>query len=406
MSMPAAIRHINQARLLGALLARGPMSRAEIARELDMMRSTAGSLVAALQAEGMITDAPAARPRRGDVGRPGAQVDLNASHSHFCGADIGVGYLRMVLLDLKAEVVATRLRQTGGRRMTPEEAADLIAGLLPELLAAAGATEATLRGLCIAVPGLTDYGGRVRRAPILGWSRVPFLDMVRDRLPRLATILTENDANAFAVAEMHRLRASGLRNALFLWLETGVGGAIMTEGRLLRGENGCAGELGHIRVGAAEAPGEDSAPAVAGTLAGSLESFVGREALLGRYRHLGGTAGDIAGYLADLEAGAAPARRALARWQAALARGLADLTSIFDPAKIVLGGPVAPLLNHCLAETRAAVEADLLPGLPIPDLEVSPTGADAAALGSALILHGTFLQIDETLVFGRDRPGA
>jgi predicted NBD/HSP70 family sugar kinase len=396
MSQPSAIRHINQARVLGALLAHGPMSRAELARALDMMRSTAGNLASALLSEGMLADDVDASPRGGEVGRPGTRLDLNPRHSFFCGADIGVGYVRLVLIDLKAGRAGARLWQ-GGARLSPPEAAGKLAELLPGLLEEAQVPDGALRGLCVAVPGLTDTEGRVRRAPILGWTDVPFLDLVRERLPGLATVIAENDANAFAVAEMHRLRAGGLRNALFLWLDAGVGGAILAGGRLIRGEHGFAGEFGHIFVG------EDTLSAGA-PLPGTLEGVVGREALLARHRSLGGEASDIAEFRAAVARGEGPACDALAAWAGALARGIADLTSVLNPGTVVLGGRVAPLFLDCGEAVRAAVGRSLLPGTPIPTIEVSPTGADAAALGSALLLHRSFLEIDEDLVFGTVAP--
>jgi predicted NBD/HSP70 family sugar kinase len=396
MSQPSAIRHINQARLLGALLAHGPMTRAELARALDMMRSTAGNLASALLSEGMLADDVGAAPRGGEVGRPGTRLDLNPRHSFFCGADIGVGYLRLVLIDLKAGRAGARLWQ-GGVRLSPAAAAEKLAELLPGLLDEARVPPGALRGLCIAVPGLTDTEGRVRRAPILGWTDVPILDLVRQRLPDLATVIAENDANAFAVAEMHRLRASGLKNALFLWLDAGVGGAILAGGRVIRGEHGFAGEFGHIYVG-------EDAPSGAAPLPGTLEGLVGRDALLMRHRALGGAAADIGEFRAAAARGEAPARATLAVWARALARGIADLTSVLNPAKVVLGGRVAPVFLDCASEVQAAVGSALLPGTPIPEIEVSPIGADAAALGSALLLHRTFLEIDEDLVFGTVAP--
>lgn len=401
MSMPAAIRHINQTRLLELLLHEGPMSRADLARRLDMMRSTAGNLVSALEEDGLVRDAPsgAGAQRAGGVGRPGRLYELNPEHSYFCGADIGVGYVRIVLLDLQARIVGAKLWQDGASRLGPEEAADILRRLVAELTASSGAAPERLRGLCVAVPGLLDYAGTVLRAPILGWSHVPFLDIVQRGLPALDPILAANDANAFANAELPRLRGEGVRNALFVWIDAGVGGAIAENGKLIGGQNGFAGEFGHIYVGENEMDADSPLP-------GTLESFIGREALLARNRALGGEAADIQGFLEELAAERPSAKQSIAIWSDALGRGLADLTSIFNPARVVLGGPVAPLLRHCRDRTVDAIRRHLLPGHPIPEMRVSPTGPDAAAIGCAMILHRRFLDIDEDLVFGAARGRA
>lgn len=400
MSMPAAIRHINQTRLLELLLHEGPLSRADLARRLDMMRSTAGNLVSALEEDGLVRAVRAettARPA-GGVGRPGRLFELNGDHSYFCGADIGVDYVRIVLLDLRARIVGARLWQVRASRLNPEQAAGVLRRLVPELITSAGASPDRLRGLCVAVPGLLDYSGTVLRAPILGWSNVPLLDIVQRELPALDLILAANDANAFANAELPRLRGEAVHNALFVWIDAGVGGAIVEDGRLIGGQNGFAGEFGHVYVG-------ENALDADSPLPGTLESFIGREALLARNRSLGGEAESIRTFLEELAVGKDSAKQTLATWSDALGRGLADLTSIFNPARVVLGGPVAPLLRHCRERTVETIRRHLLPGHPIPEMRVSPIGPDAAAIGCAMMLHRRFLEIDEDLVFGA-APGA
>lgn len=392
MSMPRAVRHINEVRTLEALFRAGPMSRAELARDLGLTRSTASSIVAGLVREGFVAEAAEPMERDGRTGRPGTQVRLNPGHAVFLGADIGVGRCTVVALDLEARVVARAARPFDPASAGPEAVADALAALIRGVVAAL-ADPAALRGLGVAVPGLMDRDGTLLRAPILRWAHVPILRLIAERLPELGPIAAENDANAFAAAELYRAGRAAPREALYVVLDAGVGGGLVSEGRLLRGQEGYAGEIGHVFVG-------DGGFAEADTLPGALESFVGRAAVLARHRAHGGAAETIEALLAALNAGEAAAAATLADWSHYLGRGLATLVSVLNPGAIVLGGAVAPLFSRAEAAVTASLRRHLLPGHPIPSLALSPLGPDGPAVGAACLLHQRLLTIDEGLVFG------
>lgn len=394
MPVPAAVRHINQTRLLHALRKGGPMSRAQIARRLEVMRSTAGSLVSELLDEGVIREIEAGEGYAGPraIGRPGTLVELNPAHAHFLGAEIGVGIVRLVAIDLQSQVVRSHAVDMAATTQTPENTADVLADLVSEMLRGDRAIP-NIHGLCISVPGLIDRSGVVRRAPILHWESVPFLDLMRERLPALAAIQGENDANAFAMAELLGAENAIPDNALFLWLDAGVGGAILAGRKLYRGQHGYSGEFGHMFVG-------DNPLAGRTPLSGSLESFVGRDSLLDRYARSGGRHTDIAGFLTDFDAGNSAAVECSRVWSAALARGLATLTSAFDPAQFVIGGPMSEILARYIVPTREALSEMLFSPTLAPDIVISAKGGAGAAIGCALMLSHSFLEVDEAVVFG------
>lgn len=153
----------------------------------------------------------------------------------------------------------------------------------------------------------------------------------------------------------------------------------------------------HVYVG--ENDIETGAP-----IPGSLESFIGRDALLQRFRHFGGRAQTLADFAGAAEGGDPVAARCLGDWSRALARGLSSLASAFDPERIVIGGPLASLLHLCLDDTRKALGDFVYDPRLAPELVVSDTGPEGAAIGCALSLGVEYLELDEGLVFGRLRP--
>lgn len=417
MSMPRAVRHINEARLLTALLHDGPQSRADLARTLGLTRSTAGNLIAGLEDIGLVTahgqdKVNGSDGMARDAGRPGALFTLRGEHSYFLGMELGVGYLRSALMDLNGAIVARHsviwAHDAYGCHATapdPDWLARRIAAATRQILEGvppetpSGAAD-RLRGVCISVPGLVAGNGVVLRAPKLCWSNVPLLSLLRDHMPDVASISIENDANAFALSLMGDLRAKGIRDALFFWIETGVGGAIMCNGTLIRGAHGFAGEFGHLLTGA----GLDMLSSVDGPE--RMEDVVGLDGVLAD-RHLR-TAADPAGRMMTIERFLARVARndpdavsRLDRWSTSLAAALATLSSALDPHAIYLGGPGARLFLTTRDQVLDRLRGMQLTGSPMPRIMVSDLGEDAPSLGCAMMLHEQYLAIDESLVFGK-----
>ena len=392
MSMPRAVRHINEMRVLDAVFRHGRISRAGIARELGLTRSTAGSIVAALAAEGVVTEDGSGEDRGAGTGRPGTFVRLNPHHGLFLGADIGVGRIVVAALDFQASPVAVEEIALTPEAMAVHSAIAIVASHTRLLVERIG-LDYPLRGLCLTVPGVIDGAGQVLRAPLLGWHRQPVLDRLSGLLPDVPVLIAENDANAFAIADTYGARREVAGTEIHIFLDAGVGGAIINNGQILRGQDGYAGEFGHIILA-------DQGFVRSATPYGSLESFIGRDAILARFRHHGGSAAGFEAFLRAARAGEAAAIATLSDWSFSLARGLALFASIFNPARIVLGGPVAALFSLCERQVLDGVRGNLLDDHPLPAIALSHLGAEGTALGAAAILHRKMLSVDEELVFG------
>lgn len=384
MSINSAVRHINEIRLLQALQKKGPLSRADIGRELDVMRSTAGNLVATLTADGLIRGHT---PTQVDdnvriAGRPGTLIELNPDHIWFLGADIGVGYVQLVAIDLQGRTRLSR-RLTLATPQTPTAVVTAIVALVEEVRAIA--PEGGLGQLCVSVPGLIDSSGTVRRAPLLGWQNVPLLSSLRDALPDF-DIVGENDANAFAIAAANVIQGAESEVLVFLWLDAGVGGAVSINGKMLRGAHGFAGEFGHIGLhdNSSDTP-----------LEGSVETVLGLDAILRASGCM-----DIAGFLGALDQSDPTAGQIAADWAKAMGRLLATLANIFDPSKFVFGGQVAPLVEKTTLTIEATLRGSLYDPDLVPAFHIATAGNEGAARGCAMLLNNAYLQVDENRVFG------
>jgi glucokinase len=251
------------------------------------------------------------------------------------GLDLGGTQIKAVLVREDGEILRRELRPTRaeGFAATLRAVADALDPAAPVGLSA---------------PGLVRPD---RRA--VGWlpNRLPGLENLdwTAYLARGSFVPVMNDAQAALLGEAWLGAARGLRDALLLTLGTGVGGAILSEGRILRGHRGRAGHLGHICLDL------DGPPSIVGT-PGALEVFCGNDNIAER------TAGRFAtthALIAAFRAGDAEAEKAWRLSIRALAAAIASFVNILDPEAVILGGGIAQAgdaLFTPLAEELAKVE--------------------------------------------------
>ena len=182
----------------------------------------------------------------------------------------------------------------------------------------------------LAAPGLAAKDGRSiaymqgRLKGLQGFVWQDFLDST-------ARVVVLNDAHAALLGEVWRGAAQGYRNAILLTLGTGVGGAVLVEGRLIKGQIGRAGHLGHVTVNSDGSPDIVNAP-------GSLEQMIGNYNISER------TGGRFTSTRLLVEAhlrGDAEATTIWLRSVHHLAAAVASFINAFDPEIVIVGGGIA-----------------------------------------------------------------
>jgi glucokinase len=164
-----------------------------------------------------------------------------------CAVDLGGTNLRAANID-SAGQIHERVRNLTPKSAAPEDVVNSVAAAVCECEAAALKRGAKIQSISVVVPGTVQIGtGLVVNAPNLncleGYKLGPALGRALDR-----SVLLENDANAATLGEMWQGAARGYKTVLCLTLGTGVGGGISFDGKLWRGIDGTAGELGHTSV--------------------------------------------------------------------------------------------------------------------------------------------------------------
>lgn len=194
-------------------------------------------------------------------------------------------------------------------------------------------------------------------------------------------VVVLNDAHAALLGEMRLGAARDLRDVILLTLGTGVGGAAVLDGKLLRGHLGRAGHFGHLCLDVSGSAGITGTP-------GSLEDAMGDHSVAARS---GGRFADTAALVAAHRAGDAIASEIWLRSVQALACGITSLINVLDPEVVVIGGGITkagPALFEPLAGFLDTVE--WRPGGHRVRILPATLGEWAGATGAARAAHETF----------------
>jgi predicted NBD/HSP70 family sugar kinase len=381
-----AVRRHNLGVVLRHLSEHGPRSRATIALETGLNKTTVSSLVTELIGLELVVER--GLEQRGTVGRPGQVVELSGEGVVALGLEVNVDYLAVRALDLTGAERHRSLDVRDNRRLPVSKVLDRLAEHAGAALDAVRADGLRPVGATVAVPGLVDAGtGTLLLAPNLGWTDLRVVDELRQRLPGLTfPLAAENEANLAALAELWEGSARGSADVLYVSGEIGVGGGIIIGGELFRGAQGFGGEFGHMTLD----PG--GRPCACGSR-GCLETVVGLEALLASAgldpsgaSTTTGSGEPVAALAGRARAGdeqALAALRDAGRW---LGIAIASAANLLNFQAVVLGGFFGQLSTWLAAPIARELEVHVLASdWAIPRVLPSTLGPEAAVRGAAAL---------------------
>jgi len=308
---------------------------------------------------------------------------------HAIGVDIGGTKIAAGVVDDEGNILAQTRRETDADDVASIDRA--IADIYAELSAQ---HEVGAIGLAAAGFVASDRA-RVLFAPNIAWREYPLRDKVAALVEDDVAIVVENDANAAGWAEFRFGAARDVDDMLMLTIGTGLGGAIVSDGALVRGAWGVAAEIGHMRVvpgghycGCGHEGCWEQYASGSALVRDAQATVVAQPDRAHRLLDLaGGDAGDITGPHVTQAAQegdplAVELLAELGRW---IGEGAASATALLDPALIVVGGGVAAAGDLILAPARKAF-AEQLSGLghrPEAPIVLASMGNDAGMVGAA-----------------------
>jgi glucokinase-like ROK family protein len=380
----------NLALVLAGVRTGGLRTRPELVRELGLGRNVISQRVGQLLEVGLLDEGRLA-PSTG--GRPSRELRFRAEAGCLLVAELGATDLQIGLSDLHGQLLDQRTERcdvASGPGPTLGRLEQLFDGLLddrPDGL--------PLWGVGVGVPGPVEFSrGRPMAPPIMpGWDAYP----VRDRLSARyqAPTWIDNDVNVMALGELRAGIGMSEQELMYVKVGTGIGAGLVSGGRLHRGAQGAAGDIGHVSV-----LDDESVLCRCGNT-GCLEAIAGGYALArdGLASARSGKSSALAEVLAatgsvtarDVTtaagAGDPTSVALLTRSGRLVGRVLATLVNFYNPSLIVMGGQVSSAEDMFLAELRRTVYGRST-ALAARDLRIktSPLGDRAGLLGAAFLV--------------------
>lgn len=375
------IRDINKQIVLNYVRARAPISRADIARETSLQRSTVSAIVDDLQEMGLIDEIGT-----GDStgGRKPTLLQLRTGTPVAIGIDVTPSETTVVLADLAGNLLET------DEFPTSSDIDYMNKQILSKVMSLVDRYPDAGLEVGISVPGIADQiSGEIVYVPYFQWSNWDIGRQITEQTG--LEVVIENDANAVALAELW-FGAEDIkktRNFIMVFVAEGIGTGIIIDGQVYRGENGAAGEFGHMFVGEG-APVDCSCGR-----RDCWEAHASEKALLYRYQYCNGSAKqgptDIEHLIGLAQNGEARAVEILKENAKFLGIGISNLLIGFSPQAIVVSGSLTKAWDLIREEIMEAGKRSIRQEVEMAEIIPSSLGDRPTILGSiSLILARKF----------------
>lgn len=383
------MREMNISLVLDTLRQRAPISRAALAAQTGLNKTSVSNIVKDLIAGRFIWET-GIDETLSEIGRPAVNLQLNPEAGFLISAEIGVGFISVVVANFAFEVTMRRYESTlhlSGR----EAVLDYFVDLLQDVYTAVQRYQRPIFGLVVGIPGLVDMQtGTLLFAPNLDWRDVPLRERLQPHFD--VPILIANEANMAALGEYYLGPARHSRLLLFISSGVGLGGGLVVDGHLLTGVNGLAGELGHMTVdptGLACRCGNHGCWETQATLTALYRRVreaidAGRKTSLSRFKDQltlpvlreAAHSGDAVALEAFQETG---------RW---LGIGMANLVNALSPEHLVFGGQLSVAVDLLRPTMAAELEKRALRWI-VEQVKFTTATytADAALMGGVAMIH-------------------
>jgi glucokinase len=230
------MKKLNRSLILETIRNEQPISRANIAKKLNLSRSTVSSLVDELLFKKLVVEVGLGQSTQ-EGGRRGVELGFNPKSAFGIGVDIGGTKILIFITDLDGEVIYREKVRTTGE-------VGAIIKLVKERVSKAGISENDIIAMGVGVPGITDVEkGLVVDAPGLKWSNLDLRGRLQSHFE--FPVYINNDVNCAALGERWLGSGKNSNHLFFIGIGTGVGSAIISDGRLIHGFNYQSGEIAY-----------------------------------------------------------------------------------------------------------------------------------------------------------------
>jgi predicted NBD/HSP70 family sugar kinase len=335
--------------LLAIVAAKGEVSRAQIAELAGLNRVTVAQRLTELFEAELIEEGEQS-PSTG--GRPTRPIRLNRKFGGIAVADVGETTISLAITDLSASILAQASFEFDPRT-DPGRTVAKIAEHFKRLTRSAGLQVRDLIGACLGIRAPVDFDAGVVVGPsiMVGWDNVDIGALLNKHIDVPTYI--ENDVNLLSIAAVKGM--PNIDDMFFVKAGTGIGSGMIFDGRIYRGANGAAGDIGHIQFG------DFDAPLCRCGKRGCVEARAAGWALARDLRARGFQAQDARDVMRLVRDNEPEAIHLVRRAGQVLGEAIADCVSLLNPSVIIVGGTLSGAGEHLLGGIRELVYQRCLP---------------------------------------------
>ena len=387
----------NQSVIFRAIREAGAISRSDLAKRTGLNPSTITHISRELLNRGMIV---VAGPGKSRGGRRSSLLQINAQYAYIIAVRLSRYNIQSILTDLNLNDAIRRTFISSSLTHPADISIPTILDLIESMILESGLDRNQILGVGICAPGPLDaHQGILFEPPNFpGWPGTPIRQIIETKLG--FPTFVDNDANAAALAEKMFGRAREIDNYVYMLFEDGVGGGLMINGDIYRGENDAAGEIGHMTI---DLNGKQCSCGNFGCLElytslNSVEDKVRQLISSGRSSLVEGLVkGDLDKISFDLIVQAAlesdpVAQDAIQAFTDALTVGIVNVINSFDPEAVLLGGKIGVAKELIHERLKQQISQRLTyRGEKSVNINFSKLKSDATLIGAfSLVLHEFF----------------
>ncbi len=391
------IRLLNRAVIFRAIRDAGAISRADLAKQTGLNPATLTHITRELLDRGLIEDAGSGEAR---VGRRSSLLRIHSKIGNILAVRLARHNIQGLITDLDLHEKVIHTTSSSFLSNPIDASMPALLELIEMVIEKSGVDRGTILGIGISAPGPLDADRGILIAPpnFPGWDSFPIRKTIEEKTG-FSTIL-DNDANSAALAEKWFGSGRNLDNFVFILVEDGVGGGVVINGDLYRGQHDVAGEIGHTTI-------DRNGPICGCGNTGCLELYASPHAVESRVRQalMSGQKSLLSRWIDNdmnrisfelvaqaAKQGDAVAREALLEMAQVLGIAAVNVINSFDPQAIILGGKISsvgelilPVIQEYVDKRAISRSEQQLPVL------ISELGENAPLIGAfSLVLRELF----------------
>lgn len=340
------IKETNRKKIIKLLLEKNEITKLDISRSLDISITTVSTNITELKKEGIVSDV---RSLESTGGRKAMALKINENCRFALGIALTPRHVKLSLINLKKEIIEDiRIRHN---KKDIESIIAIAKENIKKILNNKEISIDKLLGIGISIPGTVDSEeGIIKHCYLLGAENYNLKESFEEFN---TAIYIDNEANLSAYYEFLN-KKDVLSNLLYVSITDGLGLGIIIDGKIHRGSNNAAGEMGHIKITIGGKGCKCGSQ-------GCLESYTSKNVLLEDFNEISNEKlDDIEEFISLFQKGDKTTKEILERYFNILGVGIANLTMILDPSSVVLGGDINVLLKENIDFLRSIVYKDNL----------------------------------------------